>query len=65
MDTRRKITVDLKFYNQVRATARKEKLTLGNMLALALNAYLQVLPRQKQIEKRVTRLEKHLASSHD
>lgn len=58
MDTRRKITVGLDFYKQLSEIAKKDKHTLSGMLWIILDAYTDLIPRQKQIEKRILRLEK-------
>lgn len=60
MDTRRKITVELDFYAELRSVAKKEKHTLGKMLEVLLAAYKEIKPRQKDMEKRITRLEKQV-----
>ena len=57
-DERRKITVDIDFYRKLRLVAKKENRTLAKQLYLILEVYLKVVPRQKEIEKRVSRLEK-------
>lgn len=62
MDTRRKIVVDLPFYNELKALAGKEKRKLFPQLRVILAAYKEVIPRQKEIEKRIVRLEEAAAS---
>ncbi len=57
-DTRRKIVVDLEFYNDLKKIAAKEKRKLLPQLKLILSAYREIVPRQYDIEKRVVRLEK-------
>lgn len=57
-DTRRKIVVDLEFYNALKKSAQREKRKLLPQLKVILAVYQEVIPRQKDIEKRIVRLEK-------
>jgi hypothetical protein len=57
-DTRRKIVVDLDFYNDLKRVAPKDKRKLLSQLRIILAAYKELVPRQKDIEKRVVRLER-------
>jgi hypothetical protein len=57
-DTRRKIVVDLDFYNDLKRVAAKDKRKLLSQLRIILAAYKELVPRQKDIEKRVVRLER-------
>ena len=57
-DTRRKITLPLKVYESIRDLARKQRHSIPALIELEHEAYLQVIPRTKEIEKRLTRLEK-------
>jgi ribosomal protein S30 len=57
-DTRRKIVVDLDFYNDLKRVAAKDKRKLLPQLRIILAAYKELVPRQKDIEKRVVRLER-------
>jgi DNA polymerase sigma len=57
-DTRRKIVVDMDFYTDLKRVAAKEKRKLLPQLKVILTIYKEVAPRQKEIERRIARLEK-------
>lgn len=57
-DTRRKVTLPLKIYESIRVLARKQRHSIPAFIELQHQAYLQVIPRTKEIEKRIARLER-------
>lgn len=63
MDTRRKITVELSLYEELRKIGKKQRISFAGVITLLLKVFKEVAPKQADMEKRITRLEQNVSFS--